>query len=232
MLVQTPLRVVAKCRVEQTPFGWRLFGVETLSYESEPMKEFLSALKDEVRLQFMRRRPDLLWFHGAALKRGECAVVICGESGQGKSSIAVDLVGSGWELLSDDIVPIGPDGAIRPFPQTPEVRVHPGVEVRPKDVANLSRKWVSLSATQVSHQPASVQSFFFLEYDAAIDARVISLETGSVAFQLLRHLMNFPDHKIRAVERAADIATCTPGYRLTYSSPASAGLLVDSKFRN
>lgn len=51
--------------------------------------------------------------HGAMLLRGGCALLLSGEPGAGKTTLALALAAAGWRYGSDDIVRISPEGAAR-----------------------------------------------------------------------------------------------------------------------
>ncbi|HVV38243.1 MAG TPA: hypothetical protein VHC63_16665 [Acidimicrobiales bacterium] len=70
---------------------------------------------------------DVLMVHGSACVYGGEAVVVCADSGSGKSSVLVRLVDEGWQSVSEDLCVIDLRPA-RPqvWPGPPWVRVHHG----------------------------------------------------------------------------------------------------------
>lgn len=76
------------------------------------------------RLQLLR--DDLFFVHGAALSMAERCVIISGESGSGKSSLAWCLSHSGFEYLSDELAPIDPSTlAVEPYPHALCLKAEP-----------------------------------------------------------------------------------------------------------
>jgi len=76
------------------------------------------------RLQLLRA--DLFFVHGAALARAERCVIISGESGSGKSSLAWCLSHSGFQYLSDELAPIDPSTLdIEPYPHALCLKTEP-----------------------------------------------------------------------------------------------------------
>ena len=56
--------------------------------------------------------------HGAALTRDDATVLLLAESGGGKTTLTLGLIGRGWQPLADDIVLIDAQTlAIQPFPR-------------------------------------------------------------------------------------------------------------------
>jgi hypothetical protein len=54
--------------------------------------------------------------HGALLTDGESTLLLCGEPGAGKTTLALALAAAGWRYGGDDIVRIDPDGRVRGAP--------------------------------------------------------------------------------------------------------------------
>ena len=52
--------------------------------------------------------------HGSAVERDDCAVLFCGDAGQGKSTLAAAMTERGWKLVGDDLSRIDPGGAGQP----------------------------------------------------------------------------------------------------------------------
>lgn len=62
--------------------------------------------------------------HAAAVERAGRALLLAGDSGAGKSSLSLALLGEGWRLTTDDLAAVTPEGALLPFP-TP-ISLKPG----------------------------------------------------------------------------------------------------------
>jgi len=54
----------------------------------------------------------LLVLHAAGVSRAGQGLLLIGPGGAGKTTLAAALNASGWELLSDDVVPVTPDGQL------------------------------------------------------------------------------------------------------------------------
>jgi hypothetical protein len=62
--------------------------------------------------------PDAVRIHGGVVALGDRAVVICGESGTGKSTLTAALVQRGWRYLTDEVAVIDPSTfAVTPYPK-------------------------------------------------------------------------------------------------------------------
>ena len=62
--------------------------------------------------------PEVVDLHAAVLVRDDAALLLAGDPGAGKTSMALLLIGYGWSYFSDDIAPIEINsGAVLPFPK-------------------------------------------------------------------------------------------------------------------
>lgn len=100
--------------------GWVIESAESGRFTGIALEDLMPTVKDEVRLQFMRSRPDLLWMHAGAVERDGGALLLSGKSGQGKSTMATYLVDHGWRYMTDDVAPVRMEtDAVIPFLQAP-----------------------------------------------------------------------------------------------------------------
>lgn len=61
--------------------------------------------------------PSVVGIHAAAVARDERLLVLCGESGVGKTTLTLELCARGWGYVTDDLVAIGNDGKAVAFPK-------------------------------------------------------------------------------------------------------------------
>jgi hypothetical protein len=212
----------------KTRDGYALHTAETIEYPELEISLLLPLIKDEVRLQLMRSRPDLLWLHAGSVERNGQAVLLAGTSGQGKSTITTRLCEIGWRLLSDDISPVRMEtDRVVPFPQLPVRRIHTGRDVSADEVFQLERETVSLAAENIVRSDVPIAGVIFIAYSPGADTKIVRLRRGSAALELLRNLTNFIDHKSAAVDRAAALARRLPGYSLQWSDSSDAALKIE-----
>ena len=206
--------------------GYVLRSADTYRYHGTPVAQLLPLLKDEVRLQFMRSRPDLLWLHAAAISREDNAVLLCAPSGQGKSTISTKLTDRSWKFLSDDIAPVRMEGdKVLPFPQLPFRRLHPGIEVPDGELYRLDRESVIVDRASIGKE-CPIRAVICLYYRGKMPTVLTKLPRGSAALEVLRNLTNFVDHQGAAVSRVAMLSLNVPMFRLEYSDADAAADLV------
>jgi hypothetical protein len=222
MLVPAAIASTGEVSLIRVEGGYELRGEEAVILGGTPVEPILHFVKDEVRLHFMRSRPDLLWLHAGAVERGGFALLLSGPSGQGKSTLATLLNQQGWKYMSDDVVPVRTDNdSAVPFPQAPSRRLHPGREVSSNEVVTLPRERALLKAEQISRAEVPIKAIAFITYDSNGPTAVERLSQGRSAFALLSNLTNFMDHRSSAVDHAVAFARKIPMFSLSYAEPGS-----------
>jgi len=228
MLVPALVDPVERLELHRTGSGYTIRSVTSLDYANISLENLIPLVKDEVRLQFMRKRPDLLWMHAGVIERHGGALLLAGVSGQGKSTLTTYLCEHGWRFLSDDVAPVRMDAdRVLPFPQAPVRRLHPGREVAPDELGTLERETVDVRPESVCRDEAEIRGIVFIEYAKDAETKLIRLDQGSAAMEILRNATNFFDHRGAAVERAANLVNRVAMYRLPYDAPRSASRILN-----
>ena len=229
MVVPTRHQSAEAISVLKRGAGYVVAGQESSQHPFTPLDELLPLLKDAVRINFMRRRPDLLWLHAGAVARDGFALLISGPSGQGKSGLTTRLSEKGWKFLSDDIAPIRlHEDVVIPFPQCPTRRVHPGRLVGSDSVASLQREVIQLDQGCVITTPVRLRALLFVRFQDSSSARLTQLSSGPGAMEVLKNLTNFMDHRHAGVSRAADLARRLDIYELSFERAEDAVATVDA----
>lgn len=232
MIVPRITGAMCELAVLRTATGCAIESAGRMEYADMHGERLLQLVRNEVRLQFMRSRPDLLWLHAGAVAQNGRAILLSGASGQGKSSLTTRLCELGWGYLSDEIAPLRMDAdTVIPFPQAAVRRVHPGREVTENEVRLLARESVIVSSQIVISTETPVEAIVFINYASGLEQSLTRLSPGFAALELLRNLTNFINHKAAAVARAAELVQGVPVYLLSYQSVVMAGSALDDEFR-
>jgi hypothetical protein len=102
--------------VRALPKGWRVsVGEDKILRGSNPW--VLSGdLRHLIIQRVMADSPGFLALHAAVVARGPDALVLAGASRAGKTTLALQLVARGWQLVSDDVAAVDrASGSVRPF---------------------------------------------------------------------------------------------------------------------
>ena len=202
----------------------------TITIDPEP-----SASADDVA-RFARMTPmaALLYqrgmavIHGAAAVRNDRAVLIAGDSAQGKSTLLAELICRGWEMLADDLVPVTLDNEASPvvLPTFPELilwqdaveRLRSGGLARaqlPQPVCASPRGTWSLSTQMLMRsKPCRLESIWSLsthardrvEVEEIRGARGFELVTNSAYNTRVAHALLDPVVRMRV--EGAVVARC------------------------
>ncbi len=204
--------------------GW--YSLKGKTFASIRLKTFdslLPLLRDEIRLHFMRNRPDLLWLHSGAVERYGHATLILGASGGGKSTLTTLLCQRGWSYFSDDVVPIAMDAdRVIPYPVTPSRRIPGEGQWTKDDLGVAERELVRIQPEELAVTSTSITSLIFPEYGRGASVQLTRLTPAAVALEIVRNVTNFYDHRGAGVTRAVELAHRTAGYRLVYDSAHAA----------
>jgi hypothetical protein len=175
-----------------------------------------------------------LVFHAAALAHLDRGLILCGQSGSGKSSLTAWLTASGLQYLTDEVISLPVSGD--------EIRGFCRSMILKRGSAFIWQHWLANKesdgflhfndgtawVTPTLLNAASVRGrvkprvIIFPRYVAGALFQVQRLTSANTLFQLLQCLVNarnFPDHGMSAATR---LARQVSAYRLTYSDIETA----------
>jgi hypothetical protein len=85
---------------------------------SGSLAEALDIAEREICTRILENRQDVMWMHGATIAGPSGAALICGDSGAGKTTLALALAPRGFEVWSDDLSMMDPRaGETRALPR-------------------------------------------------------------------------------------------------------------------
>ena len=85
-------------------------------------------------------RARVTWFHGSAVRVGAAAVAFLGQSGAGKSTMALALARAGCQHICDDTLPVEPGIESIVWPSDHIIRLRPDTRGRLAACANATRR--------------------------------------------------------------------------------------------
>lgn len=96
----------------------------TVELSKEPRMLFITSLLLSAGMALICLQRGEPFFHGSALHTGEQAILLCGESGAGKSTVAMELLGRKLGFLADDTVRVHPGaGGMLAEPSYPQQKL-------------------------------------------------------------------------------------------------------------
>ena len=184
---------------------------------------------DGVRLQLLTTfglplllhgQPALVLHAAAACRPGGGAVVICGESGRGKSSSLVGLVDAGWAAVSEDLCTIDLRGErALVWPGPPWVRRGHGLPGPNGAAARFTTPdktaW-DIASRQVD-RPVPVDELVFLEAPGGAAPDSVAVSAPDAVAGLAHHAMWLREPGLRAAELfgpTVAVANAAPARRI------------------
>jgi hypothetical protein len=164
---------------------------------------------------------DVLLVHGSAAARGDAAIVVCADSGSGKSSALVRLIDDGWRALSEDLCVIDLRDGTRPrlLPGPPWVRVAHG-ESGPRDApvafASLDKTAWDLAALRAT-VPVPLARVVLLDAPGGDAVLREDMSHADALRALARHavwLLDSGERGRRLFEPVAKVASNVPATRV------------------
>ena len=99
-------------RLGGTTSGWWLAVDETLIATGDTADEAIARTVFELVELGCNTARRLLVLHAAGVSRAGRGVVLIGQGGAGKTTLAAALNAEGFDLLGDDVIPVNPDGQL------------------------------------------------------------------------------------------------------------------------
>ena len=194
----------------------------------------LFRLEKAVTVGLQKLRPDLFFFHAAALTHGGQAFLLVGESGHGKSTTAWGLLHHGFDYLSDELGPIElPTLQVHPYAHALCMKRQPpaGYGLPPSGAIDLGETLhVPLSAMPArAADPCKLGAVIFVRYDRTLQSpRWREVGAAEASARLYAQSLNALAHPGRGVDAVVDVAQRVPCHALdTADLGASCELLRD-----
>jgi hypothetical protein len=106
---------------ELGPEDWLFTAPDRPPHRSDYLPDLLSHVEDALTDHLMRGLPEFTQLHGAGAVVEGRAVLVVGESGAGKSSLALAWSRMGLPLLGDDVILMDEAGRLHSFPRIMKV---------------------------------------------------------------------------------------------------------------
>ncbi len=223
-------------------FSARVDSVDLFSNSS--IESALSQLMQDALLKLNGASKTELIFHAAALAHRDDAVILCGKTASGKSSLAAWLTALGLAYMTDEVisVPINSE-SVNGFCRS--IVLKPGSSfiwkrwLKNQDSEGFLRfadnsVWIepSLLNPDGAKATATPRLIIFPHYESDAAFRVERITRAGALFRLLQHLVNarnFPDYGMAAASRLARRLTA---YTLTYSDIETASAWIQQTIQN
>ena len=177
-----------------------------------------------IALPLFAQRNGSLVLHASAACVDGSAVMLCAESGSGKSSLLMGLVAAGWEALSEDqcVIDLDADGRHRVWPGPSWVRLKRGA-LPPPLVAEQTPRFVAVDkiawdlGNWVAHSPATLERIVLLGTPGGSELVWEPLAEHEVIGALTRYatwLQRQDDFAAAVLPGLVKLGMSVPGFRM------------------
>ncbi len=158
-----PPSVILRVTLDELEVSWIEVRDSTGRCERGSLEYVVYHARKWMTAAFVAAHPGLIWLHAAAASMDGAAVLLAGPAGTGKSTLLVQLVNRGWDLLADDAVALRPDRReALPLPFSPEVRAAPCVlEQDWPDFLEQPKALATIAPNRIASKPAAVVAVVF-----------------------------------------------------------------------
>jgi hypothetical protein len=232
---ETPLTVVYSVTV--TASGFRICAPGTELQVAE-RGEVFRALEADLAARAAESR-DYVMLHAAALERDGRILLVPGESGSGKSTVAAALLKRGFRYQSDEFAPLSADLTVWPYPLPLRLRetslrvlpdLAPEVTIGPQ-AFRVDGEWVfhGLPAPSLvlSEGRRPVGAVLFPRRTTGIPTPIRPLKAGPAALELMACTINGHVLGERGFHVAVDLVAGVPSYELARGDLGRAAAIVD-----
>jgi len=187
----------------------------------------LRHLYREVVRRFIERNTELVWLHAGCAGSGDHAVILPGAWGRGKSTLVLELYKSGWQFLSDDIVPIDPaTGRAIPFPGMPQVRASDGKALSRNQISGLSKSAAAIDPARVAPGAQPVSAIVFPHFLPEAETQFVTMSPAQAVGELLENCLSFQNNTDATIETLCALVENLPAYRLHFSDACEAAEMI------
>ena len=217
---------LAHYHLEQTATNWQLHLDQTILHKATmPLALFEPLLQDALQRLIAPQQQHLI-FHAGSVSLAEQGVILCGQTGTGKSTLVAQLILSGFTYLTDEVVAcsLGTSdfsGFARPLVLKSgskflwqDAAAHEDVLLLPDGVTWLAPTFLGNGSVRYQTTP---KLLIFPHYEANHLLEIRPLSPAESAFQLMQHLVNarnLPQHGLPTVKR---LAQTIPAYDIYFS---------------
>lgn len=225
----TPSKVY---RIEQQAEKYLLFRNSRLTHRNQNPERIIYALEYQIVADFLKAYPKFLKFHAASLVHNRKGYLFSGDSGSGKTSLALLLIRRGWQFFSDEFGIVHPHSRqLFPFPRNLIIKnFHPSfhdIKIPPEciriDDSDESDSYghlipPNLLGARYSASPKPLKNIFLLESRQLENSFEIKRMGQTVAFNaLLKLLFNPRQIRKQLIESLSALIETRPVYRLITS---------------
>lgn len=176
--------------------------------------------------------------HAACITRNSVGVLLCGQSGIGKSVLALKCALQGWAFVTDDVAYLLRDSESRIVLGKPHrmkflpsaATLLPGISWTASGADHTGEPFVELQTEQIdiSTEPSCLADYLvFLQRPASGPSRLLPIDSSEAFARLVTELPVFESSVHEAHLRSLEILSRLPAFDLHYDDLDEAVLMLD-----
>lgn len=199
--------------------------------------ELVFALEKDLTIELQLRRSELLFLHAAAMEWQGRALLLAGESGSGKSTMAWALLHHGFGYLSDELGPVDLNTmAVLPFPhalclkrEPPPPYTLPARTIRLGHRIHVPTESLPSPTTT---GPYPLATAFLVKYRPELQSpQLRAIGRGEASARLYTTALNLLAHPNHGLDAAVRIAEQVPCFTLEAADLGSTCALIGAAMR-
>lgn len=226
----TPVLIRARLGAQSR---WRLSeGGNLAEIRGHGLASLHYAIDKALTIGLQRRRPDLLFLHGAVFIRAEQAVAVLAPPGGGKSTTALAALEAGLACYSDELAPIDPKTLrVWPYPRALVLKHKPSkITTRSRlRVTRLDQHWylpLRIGLWRRRSEPPHLRSLVILERSRRDITAMEAIAPARATAHVYSHCLNPLAHPRSGLTAVRHLVISLPCYRLESSEPKLAVALI------
>ena len=207
---------------------YEVYGDGKPLFETSRPSEVFPYLEWGINWRVISRYNRFIQIHAASMARGGRGLILAGDSGVGKSTLAAALMARGWQYLSDEFALIDPKTHhMHPFPKALCIKSGSFEIIRRLKLPLWRRgDYVKAMKGQVGYvrpsgvgaqhitPPCPIEFIVFPKYIEDVRPRLRPLSRAEAAFSLLRQTFNRAAFGYQAMSIITDVARSAQCFRL------------------
>ncbi|NTU69999.1 hypothetical protein HGB13_04245 [bacterium] len=199
--------------------------------DSVPYSHLSKALENVVSGHAFNQidKKDFITLHSGALSKSNNGILLLGDSGNGKSTLTLELTANhDWLYLSDEVGLINPNLMIHPFLKT--------VSCKKTGIVKINDNWETRSFgidTQVAvprekhGKPVPLQLIFFVKYSPDAKPEIVPIKKSDALIRLMNAQIGRAKY-VATIEQMAEVVKKADAFLLHHNDCTKAAELIDN----
>ena len=189
--------------------------------------DLLFHLDKDITIELQRRRPELLFLHGAVLVRDQRAVILAAPAGTGKSTFTFAALQSGLDFFSDELAPVDlRDFTVHSYRRALHLKSRPPspYSLPPDTICHGEKCYVPAPArsNDTHRMPMQIAAMVFLRREGSSPAGLRAISAASGAARVMANALNLLAHDAVGLDAAVALSQAVPCFELDVTDLESA----------